>query len=141
MSTETPWAVDRWQGNAIHRCPPLISDIFAKTKHMKQASNQAVGRTNSGEKRRRKRGTRLHYKDTVCLISKILYLQCCHVFHSNTQLTVTFCVQECVILFMQMDLQLNIRKKLQSFELYKRKLLIKDKNCCFKGPYQCFCNF
>lgn len=42
MSTETPWAVDRWQGSAIHRCPPLISYIFAKTKHMKQAWHQAV---------------------------------------------------------------------------------------------------
>lgn len=43
MSTETPWAVDRWQGRAIHRCPPLISNVFAKTKHAEQAWNQAVG--------------------------------------------------------------------------------------------------
>lgn len=50
MSTETPWAVDRWQGTAIHRCPPLILHIFAKTKHMKQAWNQAVGASQSGEK-------------------------------------------------------------------------------------------
>lgn len=43
MSTDTPWAVDRWQGSAIHRCPPLILHIFAKTKHAKQTQNQAVG--------------------------------------------------------------------------------------------------
>lgn len=45
MSTETPWAVDRWQGRAIHRCPPLISHVFAKKEHTEQAWNQAVGAT------------------------------------------------------------------------------------------------
>lgn len=56
MSTETPRAVDRWQGIAIHRCPPLISDIFAKTKHMKQAWNQVVeGTRKYGETLREER--------------------------------------------------------------------------------------
>lgn len=51
MSTENPWAEDRWQGTAIHRCPPLISHFFAKTKHMKQALDQVVCEGENNQRR------------------------------------------------------------------------------------------